>query len=665
MNPRHALLLVIVLLVVALAWWVLDGEGEAGPLEGAGETRAEEEEGERNAAPEVEQAERDRAEADLAPVEHDQGHGEATPDFGALVDAVGEVFNIEEKRTIRFSGQVVHRGTPVPGAQVVAQEGMRWGPEDQDYDQVVVDCDAAGRFEGELEVRRNYVLTLSASAYQLLPKDNLQISYDVEGEARDLVLELFPATEFHGVVTVKGGSVVEGATVQLHLHNHWSRNRAGNSLETTYVPVEYEDIVTEVDGRFSWPVPEGDYQVEAEHDQHGRAYEWKISFEECPLDLELDQPEEDPKSSIVGTVFGPDGRPKSGATVLFATNGPRTTTDENGEFVLEEVAKHWALDPEVVAWAEGCAPVSVPISELTPLVGPLRIDLPRGGMLAGIVIDEEDNPVSFTTVRLNGLRAYADGRVPPSNELSIFDYQDSVQTDTQGRFRFDSVPPRQLGLAVGENRFDPDASVLAMPDNDQIVIRLGEQQGPSVTVAGRVIDATTRAPLAQVKVQINLVSRSGSGGWSATSVRDLLTDENGMYRGEGLPTGEYYYEAILTGYARGKTAPQVEEEGEKTLDFELYPERTVRVVVRKADGSPASGVSVTIKDASGQALMIWSGDGSGRTPATTDDKGIVLAHKMPGGPATVEVQDLQGGKIVEEVDWSGEGPHELIVELEI
>lgn len=662
MNARAGLLFVLVLLIGGLAWWILDGDGESDLLEEASAPEAEEEPAP-SAAPEPDESDRERAEATPMESDSDHDHGHAAEGFGNLIEAVGDVLNLEPKRTFRFSGQVLHDGVPVSGAQVTAREGVQWGSNGEQLEQLVIECDTAGRFSGEFEVRRHYNLVLRASAYQLLPKDELVVSNELEGEADNLELELFPATEFHGTVSLESGALVEGAEVSLHLTNHWSRNRAGDTLQTTYVGVSYEDQTTELDGQFAWQVPVGEYQVEAKHEEYGRAFKWKVSTEECPLDLRLAEEIEDPKSRIVGTVYGPDGKPKVGATVLFATSGPRVTTDDNGEFVLDDVEKHWALDPEVLAWAKGCTPVSIAIPELLEVVGPLRIDLQRGGVLAGVVVDEDDQPAAFRTVFLLGLREFGDGQIPVRNELSIFGDEDEVRTDAEGRFRFESVPPVQLTVAVGD-LYSPEATVLAFPDNDQLVLRLGELQGPRVTVMGRVTDAASSAPLQGVKVQVNKVSRSGSGGWSASSVRDLLTDENGMYRGEGLPPGEYYFEAVQDGYARGKTAPVEEKAGEKTLDFRLYPERTVRIVVKNADGTAANGVSVTIKDSTGQALMIWSGDGSGRTPARTDDKGVLLAHKMPGGPATVEIRDNEGETITEAVDWGGEGPHELLVELD-
>ena len=660
MNPRAGLFFVLALLVAGLAWWILDGGNGAGPIEGSGEAQAEEEEEGRAAAPKTEVPERERSEEGFAAAGAD--HSDASSDIGDLVDAVGDVLKIEPKRTFRFSGRVVSAGAPVAGAEVIVSEEVSWETVTDGSDDLVLTCDAAGRFSGEFEVRQNYSLALVARGYQLLPKDKLHLSPDLEGDAEDLELELFPAAEFFGSVATEGGAVVEGATVTLELTNHWARNRAGNNLQSTYLPVSFDEQTTGPDGQFSWPVASGNYQVRAKHEDYGEDSDWEVSPEESPVELKLEVRDQGSKSRIVGRVFGPDGRPKAGATVLFATSGPRTKTDANGEFMLQDAEEHWAMEPEVLAWAEGCAPVGVPISEMAELVGPLRIDLPRGGVLAGVVLDEDDRPVAFRTVTLMGLREFGDGSIPVKNELSVFGDLDDLQTDAEGRFRFESVPAKQLTVALG-NLYAPEASVLAFPDNDQLVLRIGELQGPTITVQGRVIDGATGAPLPNVDVTINQVSRVGSG-WSASSIRDLITDENGMYRGEGLPPGEYYFEAMLEGYARGKTAPVVEEAGEKTQDFALYPERTVRVVVRKADGTPAAGASVTILDATGHALTIWSGDGSGRTPVQVDDSGVVVAHKMPGGPATVRVRHHSFEDVTRSVDWSGEGPHEVIIELE-
>jgi Carboxypeptidase regulatory-like domain len=171
------------------------------------------------------------------------------------------------------------------------------------------------------------------------------------------------------------------------------------------------------------------------------------------------------------------------------------------------------------------------------------------------------------------------------------------------------------------------------------------------------------APLAGVKIEANRIQRTGTNGWSAGSVRSVTTNENGEYLFSELIPGEYYFEAVLQDYARGKSLPEVEKIGQKRLDFTLYQERTVRISVINQAGDPVPGAAVTIRDPSGQALMISSGDGTARTPGRTDDAGKLLAHRMPGGPVTVEIEAGRADKVTREFNWSADIEH--IVEITI
>ena len=596
--------------------------------------------------------------------DHAAGAGHNAPGIGDLVDAVSGVFQVEPKRSFRFSGQVLANGAPMPNAEVVVREGHDWMEPDGSETEMVLQCNGAGMFEGEFEIRTRYRLVLEPRALALQPKDVLMLNSEAEDEVTGLVLELYPEAEFHGTVVSEDGQLVEGAEVELNMEDHWSRRRAGSVEHTTYAPRSNAKQTTKPDGRFSWRVAEGKYTVRAKHAELGEGSKWNVEAAESPYEVELAPRKEEPKTRILGRVFGPDGRPKEGATVLYATSGPRTTTDENGEFVLDGATKHWSLEPEIVAFAEGAGPVRVPLGELTELIGPLRIDLPRGGVLAGRVVDGEGAAVPSRQVYLVGLHEFSDGSVPMKNVLSLFGDHDKTKTDAEGFFRFDSLPMEQFTVAVGPI-YAPEASVQAIPDQSELLLRIGELAAPSVEVTGIVTRANDGAPLPGAKVQVNRVSRTSGSGWSASSVHEVETDEDGRYRFEGLPEAEYYFEAILDGYARGKTAPEVEEAGVKELHFRLYQDRTVRIVVRDADGNPVAGAQVSIEDETGQALMIWSEGGSGRTPARADDDGVVIAHRMPGGPVTVEVRGPRGGpSIRKSANWSADIEHELVVQLE-
>lgn len=651
-------------LVAAAAWWVLGSQGETPGLQGS-TAEAQAEDAPTLAEPRLDDGSATRDEVEVAEVpDHDHGHGGFG--LGDLVEAVAEQVWQEPQRTVMFSGEVWADGQPVPGAEVMVGQGWHWGgPANEDeLERKTVLCNAAGQFTGEFTLPMSGALEFIPMAPGLAAKDRLLVDSVVQSPVAGLRLELFPAHDLHGSVVQQDGLPVEGATVEIGLTDQWSRTREGTVQNTTYAPLELGDLTTAADGLYRHTVAEGMYQLSAKHEEHGEASLWSKAASDSPHELKLSVREEDPKTRILGRVHGPDGQPIAGAKLIFATEGPRTDTDENGEFVLDGVEAHWALAPELLAWAEGCAPIGIPLGELQPVMGPIRIDLAPGGKIAGVVLDEEGEPASGQEVRVVGLRMFADGRTPQRNLASIFGKHDETRSTADGRFSFEHLPAGEYTVIAGDESFRPEAAVMATTGSEGVVLQLGQFDAPLLDVEGRVVRAHDGQPLAGVTVQAHWVSRTGSGGWSASSVRDLETDQDGRYRGTGLPLGEYYFEAVLDGYARGKTDPVVESAGLKQLDFQLYAERTVRILVRDQDDNPIPQARITIRDAKGKEMMIWSGGGSGRTPANADEQGLLVAHRMPGGPCTVHVSASGKQEKEQPADWSADIDHEVVIVLE-
>jgi hypothetical protein len=659
MKSRAWLWPVLGVLIAALAWRILDQGSAADPLDT--NVPAVVEEGPREEASVSDDRERTEAPAVAEESEHDHTHSEL--DLGDLVGAVKEQVWKEPKRSYKFSGRVVADGLPVAGAEVLAREARRWGDPDPEAEEVLLSCNSAGEFSGELNVRRSYDLELIPRSLNMLPKDSMHLGKEVNEDVSGLELVLFPSLEFYGEVLIEDGLVVEGAKVELDIHNQWERRREGSVKNTTYVPIEYPEQITGVDGQFLVEVPEGDYQVNASHSEYGKAYLWKASAAKSPHLLRLKVAEKDPTSRIVGRVHGPDGKPIPGAKIVFAPDGPKTDADENGEFVLDGAKKHWAVEAELFAWAPGMTPAAVQLGELTELVGPIRIDLQPGAVIAGKVVNAEGQGVRGMQLRILGLRELQVGNTSAPTVLSTFGAGlDRMNSASDGSFRFDALPIGQYTLVAGDQAFDPRASAVVTTGQEDVELVIGQVTAPGANISGSVVRGGDGAPLVKVKIEANRVQRTGSG-WAAGSVRSVMTNENGEYLFSDLIPGEYYFEAILEGYARGKTLPVVEKIGEKRIDFTLYQERTVRITVFDQAGDPVQGASVTIRDQSGQALMISSGDGSARTPGRTDDAGELLAHRMPGGPVTVEVQSGRGGTVTHEFNWSADIEH--IVEIRL
>ncbi len=664
MKSRAWLWPVLGVLIAALAWWVLDQGSAADPLDSEPGPAVVEENAPGEAAL-VDDRERTETQPVAVDTGHDHGHAPTGFGLGDLVDSVKQQLRQDPKRSFRFSGRVVADGAPVPGAEVIARETRQWGDPDPEAAEILVSCNAAGEFSGELEVRTSYDLELVPRSLRMLPKDSMHLSPDVSEDVSGLELVLFPALEIYGAVTTEQGLAVEAATVKLTIHDQWQRRREGTVRNTTYVPIEYPERTTGADGLFAFEVPDGHFQIDASHAEYGNAGLWKVAPDKSPHDLRLKMREKEPRSRIVGRIHGPDGQPVPGAKIVFLPSGPRTEADENGEFVLDGAKKHWAIEPELVAWAPGTTPATALLGELTELVGPVRIDLQAGAVVAGKVVNAEGQGVRGMQLRILGLRELSVGDTSAPTILSaVGEKLDRLQSGPDGRFRFDALPVGQYTLVAGDSVFDPRASAVVLTGQEEIRLVIGELTAPGANISGLVVRGGDGAPLVGVKIEANRVQRSGNSGWSATSVRRVTTNEVGEYLFEDLIPGEYYFEAVLEGYARGKTLPLVEKIGEKRIDFTLYQERTVHIAVVNQEGKPIPGAAVTIRDPSGQALMISSGDGSARTPGRTGDDGTLLAHRMPGGPVTVEVQVGSAAAVTREFNWSADTKHEVEIVID-
>lgn len=162
--------------------------------------------------------------------------------------------------------------------------------------------------------------------------------------------------------------------------------------------------------------------------------------------------------------------------------------------------------------------------------------------------------------------------------------------------------------------------------------------------------------------------------WSGDSTR---TDEEGLYRFEGLEPGSYTVRVNaggMNGAASEDWATQVQsglrvgKEGETHRNFRLQKPGVLQGIVRGPDGQPVGGATVFFRDASGNQVAPLSStetDANGRferkglaegaytliaktselasveSPAVAVQAGAVREARLEVGPATVLVVRLQ------------------------
>jgi uncharacterized GH25 family protein len=662
-SSRAGVIALLGLLGLAVVWMVLDSEPSTvfNPLQS--ETVAEALE----PVPAAEAPGEDGPGADrteLAPAEHaGQGLSFSLGDLGK------KLFGGGAQRKMHIGGQVLSQGQPVTAATVQVYVGQNfsthdWKPSDSPTHSIV--CDGSGYFDLTLQADS---VRLFATAVGYQAKDILEILKGAPAECLDLKLEIFPAQPLAGITVDANGQAVAGATIEVELEQEWSRHRPGEIAGTSYRAINLKAWQSEIDGSFSGEVATGKYALTGSHESAGKSNYHQVVAGDREIVLTLRPQKKDLGSRIFGVVLKPDGRPATQAQLSFSARSKIQKVNREGEFAFTGVKKHWALAPEVEAWAPGSAPTAVVLEELAAEVGPLKIQLPQAHRLSGVVLDSDGKPVADKKLRLSGLPVYGDGSTDRKTILSLFpegprsERLDRAVSDSNGEFEFIDLPFAEYTITVEGEGLLPYASAISYPDSQRVVLRQGLLDAPTLTFYGQVVDANRGAMLEGIKVEVHRVTRSGSG-WAASSIRNQRTDEAGQFRLEGLDPGEYYLTAEAKGYAQVRQKPTVFEAGEVHIELMMYPTRRVNVQVVDAAEKPVAGASVRVQDPLGNEMMIQLGGGSARTPVSCNEEGRVTMHDMPGGL----VKMLVGGvyeQITHEqsVDLRAPGPHDIVLKL--
>ena len=391
--------------------------------------------------------------------------------------------------------------------------------------------------------------------------------------------------------------------------------RVGLLLEEREVPRAYAPWLggftqTDGEGRFQLAgVTAGEHTLRLDG-PFGADLETQIAVREGaePDPVELILPA---LSSVEGRVVGPTGEPLAGAgirlTVVRGMDAPETRSDGDGLFRLDRLPAKTPLElgierPE--ASPDLVRGVRLPIAGLdageSRVLGDLRLG--AGGVIAGRVLGEEQQPLVGASVRWNAVAG--SNRVGPAGS-------ESVSTGAGGEFRLE-------GLA-------PGAFVLDARQKGRLSVRtrdtLGEGQEltgleivlvPEFEVRGAVVDEAGNA-IANLGVELMEVRSPDQGGSAPkrSEIRRLVnTNRRGEFLFRALIPGSYELDVVSEDWQLSPFS-----NGQINLDADLdppsYTGNWVAVpALREARGS----VRVEARDArSGAALlaMDWQPDSMG------------------------------------------------------
>lgn len=201
-------------------------------------------------------------------------------------------------------------------------------------------------------------------------------------------------------------------------------------------------------------------------------------------------------ATVAGRVLDVDGTPRVGASVamvyldlsrvLFSADGrdEPITTDAEGRFVLRHVASGRIA---FIAGAEGRAPSE--IEELAVVDGgiydELEFVLAEGREVGGIVVDQEDRPVSGALV---AIRPMERPDTPDVLQMLLKIREVEVETGADGRFTAPGIEARRLFVQASKPSYLTEIKFGYDTEEHGDDLRITLVRG--VTISGRVLTST-------------------------------------------------------------------------------------------------------------------------------------------------------------------------------
>lgn len=264
--------------------------------------------------------------------------------------------------------------------------------------------------------------------------------------------------------------------------------------------------------------------------------------------------EEAPSEDFVkGSVVDSDGQPVNLASVgcTDRSQALTTTTDSDGRFQLP-------LE------ASGCSVVARhpqhPSSEPTPVQAGKDnvVRLSAGGTLEGIVVDDQNRPVTRYRLSVDVFLPKAEG-----TELGARGRPRQVNEDS-GSFRLERMPVGKYVLVASVSGQPPGKSESVDVDAGQTTRNVRIVLPRAATLSGTIRDDETRRPIVGAVVQLDAMT--GGDGASAT------TDEQGNYTLTNVPPGPFSVRVDHSNY-KSRIVPGLTTRGRSSMheDINLRP----------------------------------------------------------------------------------------------
>ncbi len=396
----------------------------------------------------------------------------------------------------------------------------------------VVHTDSEGRFRFEAHEPGEFQIGAEMVGFSDSPTEQVSL---VEGSSLEFQLALDPGSSLIGKVTDDFGSPVAGAVVRLLQESGGEREMFQAQL---LMGGAFRSTRTEDDGSYEMiGLPSGGYTVVAEQRGFAKAVEEAVYVSGVSSQNLSLVPSASLRGQVVDTATG---EPISAYELSVTAQerdvqwgpGLESVSSPDGIFEREE------LDPGAYDVEVRAAGFGTTIFEIDLRPGSLseqRIELERAGRLRGVVRHAETGaPVSGAQVALARPRDDTER----TDEEALQDFirtsmlGDSVETDSEGAFLLDTVPPGEPTIVVNHASFVQLRQVAPR-------VRRGEEiEINLVLVSGRTVSGVVRTESGAQPGNRFLILRGNDDGNRGVR-KNTTCEEDGTYSFSGLEPGAY------------------------------------------------------------------------------------------------------------------------------
>jgi protocatechuate 3,4-dioxygenase beta subunit len=365
------------------------------------------------------------------------------------------------------------------------------------------------------------------------------------------------------------------------------------------------------DGRRSWTLPAGDYEIFADEERLGYSDRMHVQIPRSGL-ASVTLVLKNEGIAIAGSVASKSGVPIPAAVIEAEARDLRreARTDDRGRFELGGMtAGSWRIEVR----AEGYDRLE---EQVYVLPGQdLKLNLEKLGELAGRLVSGERTVAGF--------------------ELTVL-ATDGARIERRSWFPGDEfrVPNLSPGCYLLIAQHDAGTGVLpdvcVQPGEVVADLRIGSQE--HAATSGRCVDALSLAPLSGV--EIGALLEVGGSPWTST-----LTAEDGRFR-LNVPS-DASIRFGKPGYRDALVQPGLERSTE--LEVELQPLCRLEVSVLDDKGRPVPRAEVYVSPAgalddyrANMTTAMLVGGASGRGFAMTDERGAAAFENLEAGDYTIE-----------------------------